>query len=75
MIISQRNNYKKLNNKQSIEICNECGKSVKFGAGLFVNRVPDLNDEDYRKEMGKPFYKGDYICINCDSDINILNNN
>lgn len=74
MIISQRNNFKKLNNKQSIEICNECGKSVKFGTGLFVNRIADLNGEKYRKEMGKPFYKGDYICIICINEINKLNN-
>lgn len=49
-----------------VEICNECGRSVKFGSGLFVNRVPDFNDADYRKEMGRPFYEGDFVCIECD---------
>ena len=27
-----------------MEICNECGRSVRFGSGWFANRVPDLND-------------------------------
>jgi len=52
--------------RNSPEICNECGKSVKPGSGLFVNRIPDLNDIRTRIEMGKPFPKGDYICIICD---------
>jgi len=54
---------------KTIEICNECGKSVKQGSGLYVNRISDLNDKKYRKEMGKPFYKGDFICIICDNEI------
>lgn len=49
-----------------IEICNECGKSVKWGTGLFVNRVQDFNDKETRIEMGKPFPEGDFICIVCD---------
>ncbi len=48
------------------ETCNEWGKSVKFSSGLFVNRVLDFNDKKTRKEMGKPFPKGDFICIECD---------
>lgn len=51
------------------ESCNECGKSVKKGSGRFVNRIPDLNDEKTRKEMGKPFPKGEYICEECDKRI------
>ena len=35
------------------EVCNECGQSVKWGTGLFVNRVPDLNDKKTRIQMGK----------------------
>jgi len=50
----------------TIEICNECGRSVKWGSGFFVNRVVDFNDTEYRIEMGKPFPKGDFICIECD---------
>jgi hypothetical protein len=44
------------------EICNECGKSVKVGTGLFVNRVIDLNEVEDRVLMEKPFPKGDFIC-------------
>ena len=52
------------------EICNECGKSVKFGSGKYVNRVPDLNDAEYRKEeMGKPFPEGDFVCAECDEKV------
>ncbi|MDO9547518.1 MAG: hypothetical protein Q7J65_00955 [Candidatus Marinimicrobia bacterium] len=52
-----------------IEICNECGKSVRFGTGLYVNRVVDLNDIVTKIEMGKPFPSGGYICINCDNKL------
>lgn len=51
------------------EICNECGKSVSFGSGLYVNRVLDFNPESDRKEFGKPFPKGDFICPICEDDI------
>ncbi len=51
------------------EICNECGKSVLNGTGLFVNRVVDLNDESTRISMDKPFPFGDYICSICDNNI------
>lgn len=51
--------------KKNQEICNECGKSVKFGNGLFVNRIPDLNDILTRKKMGKPYPVGDFICSDC----------
>jgi hypothetical protein len=54
---------------KSIEICNECGKSVKQGSGLYVNRVSDFNDKKYRKEMGKPFCDGEFICVLCDNEI------
>lgn len=52
------------------EICNECGRSVALGSGLFVNRIPDLNDYQTRVEMGKPFPEGGYVCIECDTKIN-----
>jgi len=48
------------------EICNECGRSVKFGSGLFVNRVVSLNDVETRIEMDKPFPEGDFICPECE---------
>ena len=50
------------------EICNECGRSVKPGSGDFVNRVPDLNTPEERKEMGKQFPEGDFVCAECDSN-------
>ena len=61
------------------EICNECGKSVTFGSERYVNRVPDLNDLETRKEMGKPFPHGEWICSECDNKygteaINVLAN-
>lgn len=52
------------------EICNECGKSVKFGSGLFVNRIPDFNEYEDRIEMSKPFPCGEYVCIECDEELN-----
>lgn len=51
------------------EFCNECGNSVKFGTGLFVNRVFDFNSETDRQEFGKPFPKGDFICTLCEENI------
>lgn len=49
------------------ELCNECERSVAPGSGRYVNRVADLNDEATRKEMGKPFPKGGYVCAECDN--------
>jgi hypothetical protein len=53
-----------------IEICNECGRNVNLGSSLFVDRIPDLDDHRTRKENGKPFTKGDYICRECDEKAN-----
>ena len=53
--------------KDEKETCNECGVSVKFYSGHFVNRVPDLNDVETRLEMGKPFPLGEWICSTCDN--------
>ena len=47
-------------------ICNECGRSVAWRSGRYVNRIPDLNSVEVRKEMGKPFPEGDYVCEECD---------
>ena len=51
------------------EICNECGRDVSWGSGLFGNRVIDLNNYKTRKEMGKPFPEGEYICRECEEKI------
>lgn len=56
------------------EICNECGKSVKFGSGLFVNRILDLNDYNDKLAMGKLFPNGNYICAICDEQFNLKSN-
>lgn len=52
------------------EICNECGKSVKFSSGLFVNRILDLNEYEDRLEMQKPFPQGEYLCVECNEKLN-----
>jgi len=48
------------------EVCNECGRSVRLGSGWFINRVPDLNEPQERRGMGRPFPEGDFICAECD---------
>lgn len=48
------------------EICNECGRSVAWGSGRFVNRVADLNDAETRRGMGKPFPEGEWVCEECE---------
>jgi hypothetical protein len=54
---------------QGSEICNECGQSVRAGSGKFINRVIDLNGYTTRKGMGKPHPEGDYICADCETDL------
>jgi len=34
---------KRNRNIKKIEICNECGRNVGWGSGLFVNRILDLD--------------------------------
>ena len=49
------------------EICNECGKSVKLGSGLFVNRVPSADSYTTQKKyMNKPFPEGGFMCRECE---------
>lgn len=55
------------------EICNECGRSVKPGSGLFVNRIHDFNDYETRAKMAKPFPEGCFICIECDKRLELEN--
>jgi len=49
------------------EICCECGRSVKPGSGDFINRVPDCNTSEERKEMGRQYPEGDFVCAECDA--------
>ena len=56
-----------IKDKKLVEICNHCGKSVSFGSGLFVNRVPDLNDIDTRIVNNLEYPEGDFVCIICDT--------
>lgn len=51
------------------EICNECGRSVAFGSGWYVNRVPDLDTIEERREAGKPFPEGGWLCAECEARI------
>jgi len=62
---------KRNKNLKKIEICNECGRDVSWNSGLFVNRILDLDDYKTRKENGKPFPNGDYICRECDEKLNL----
>jgi hypothetical protein len=48
------------------DICNICGKSVEWGSGRYVNRIPDLNEKEIRVKMGRPFPEGDFVCAECD---------
>ena len=49
-----------------LEMCVECGRSVKLGSGGFVNRVPVFDDLQTRKDMAYSFPEGEYICVECD---------
>jgi DNA-directed RNA polymerase subunit RPC12/RpoP len=51
------------------EICNECGRSVKAGSKLFINRIPDFNNYETKLEMSKPYPEGEYICAECDEKL------
>jgi hypothetical protein len=51
-----------------VQICNQCGRSVKPGTGLFVNRVPSFDDAETRAEAGYPHPEGDFTCAECDED-------
>jgi hypothetical protein len=57
----------KIEDKKLVEICNHCGKSVSFGSGLFVNRIPDFNDIDTRIANNLEYPEGDFVCIICDT--------
>ena len=54
------------------EICNECGISGEIGSGLYVNRIPDFDDYEQRVENHNPYPEGEFICIECDENINSI---
>ncbi len=53
-------------NESTTEICTMCGRSVTWGSGWFVNRVPDFDSIEERKETGRAYPRGDYLCAECD---------
>lgn len=62
-----------MNKAKVKEICNECGNSVEFGSGRFINRIPDFNTPTERKIIGRPYPEGDFICAECESSYEIRN--
>lgn len=51
------------------EMCYECGRSVAWGSGLFVNRVPSFDTIEDRREMNVPYPEGEWLCGECDEQI------
>jgi len=51
---------------EPVQICNQCGRSVKPGTGLFVNRVPSFDNAEIRFETCYPHPEGDFTCYECD---------
>lgn len=49
--------------------CSICGRDTSPGSGNFVNRVPDLNTvEERRDDLNRKYPEGEYICPICDSE-------
>ena len=57
------------NTTEDEEICEECGRSVAWGSGLFVDRVPDADDFETRRQRGVPHPVGGWICRECEEKI------
>ncbi len=53
--------------KKLTEICCECGNSVAFGSGKFVNRAIDFDTLTEKKMNGRSHPNGDFTCAECDS--------
>jgi hypothetical protein len=53
--------------KAAKETCCECGKSVRFGSGSFVNRVVVFDDYQTKVERGCRYPEGEFVCPECDS--------
>ncbi len=49
-------------------ICSKCGRSMAFGSGLYLYRVPVPHTTEERRMMRKPFPEGDYLCLDCATD-------
>jgi len=45
--------------------CAHCGHSTAPGSGLFVDRVPILDDREERIAAGFEYPEGEYICRDC----------
>jgi len=56
------------NSKFIVEICNYCGSNVSLGSGKFINRIPDFNDIEIRKNNQLYFPEGDFVCEECDNN-------
>ena len=54
------------------EICSECGSSVKFGSGRFVNRISDFDTPAEREIAGRQYPERDFICAECESKVETL---
>jgi len=61
-----KGNHHGVSVRKPVEICNHCGRSVSLGSGLFVNRVPDLNDIETRIANNLKYVEGDFVCRECD---------
>lgn len=57
------------NDDHGNETCNECGQSVCAGSGKFASRVIDFSGYKTRREMGKPYPSGDYLCAECETEL------
>ncbi len=51
------------------ETCWNCGNSVVWGSGRFVNRIPSLDSEEVRRENGAQYPKGGYLCFECEKGL------
>ena len=56
----------KLNLLQHKECCNECGHSVEFGSGNYVNRIPSEEDTQENIDNNKEYPHGAWICAECE---------
>ena len=51
--------------KKDLQICCECGDSVCWGSGKYVNRVPVFDYYETRVEQNRPYPLGTYVCDEC----------
>lgn len=53
---------------ENSESCSNCGRSVAFGSGWFVDRVPRLDTPSGREAWGVPHPEGYWICAECSDE-------